>query len=167
MNDFLFDAANIINWQNDVVSLVKESNQHHVNNLVYILQNQNRCSLQEAVDTAYGMATGLNEKIFRAQRELPGMMDVFRLDDIERDHVQRWFDGVLLALGGCMEWQEITHNRKHAWSRPWWPPLSWYPCPLHLPTVLPTTSVSSKQCGTIPSASSTGSSNSPSRTSTR
>ncbi|WP_371618321.1 terpene synthase family protein [Streptomyces sp. NBC_00454] len=111
MNDFLFDAANIINWQNDVVSLVKESNQHHVNNLVYILQNQNGCSLQEAVDTAYGMATGLNEKIFRAQRELPGMMDIFRLDDTERDGVQRWFDGVLLALGGCMKWHEITHNR--------------------------------------------------------
>lgn len=39
------------------------------------------------------------------------MMDVFRLDHHERDSVQRWFEGVLLALGGCMKWQEITHNR--------------------------------------------------------
>ncbi|MFI5987523.1 hypothetical protein ACIBEA_42495 [Streptomyces sp. NPDC051555] len=110
-NDFLFDAANIINWQNDVVSLVKESNQHSVNNLVHILRNQNGGTLQEAVDTAHTMATGLTDNIFRAQRELPEMMDIFRLDHSERDSVQRWFDGVLLALGGCMKWQEITHNR--------------------------------------------------------
>ncbi|CAM5329168.1 Pristinol synthase [Streptomyces avidinii] len=111
VNDFLFDAANIINWQNDVVSLVKESNQHSVNNLVYILQNENGSTLQEAVDRAHAMSTGLNENIFRAQRELPEVMDIFSLDPRERDAVQRWFDGVLLALGGCMKWHEITHNR--------------------------------------------------------
>lgn len=111
VNDFLFDAANIINWQNDVVSLVKESNQHSVNNLVYILRNHNGYSLQDAVDEAHAMSTGLNENVFRAQRELPEMMDIFSLDTTERDAVQRWFDGVLFALGGCMKWQEITHNR--------------------------------------------------------
>ncbi|MEV4870366.1 terpene synthase family protein [Streptomyces syringium] len=111
MNDFLFNAANIINWQNDVVSLVKESNQHAVNNLVYVLRHESQISLQEAVDQAHTMATGLFDKIFQAEQDLPEMMGIFRLDPAERDSVHRWFSSVLLALGGCMKWQNISHNR--------------------------------------------------------
>jgi len=98
-------ACNIINWGNDLLSLSKEALHKPFNNLVYVLHQQERCDLQEAVDRTYTLVRGLNAEVLAGQAEAPEIIEGLGLSPYEREDAQRWVTALIYCLSGCIVFQ--------------------------------------------------------------
>lgn len=68
----LTDMANdVVCWTNDIISLEKEMARGDVHNLVLVIQHEQQCSLQAAVDEAAQLVRARVEEYIATERDLP------------------------------------------------------------------------------------------------
>ncbi|NGO69889.1 terpene synthase family protein [Streptomyces boncukensis] len=106
--EFLTEAANLINWDNDIRSIFKESNHNHVNNMVYVVQHERGGTLQGAVNATHAMVLECCDNIARMESELPAVCRSYHLTPAETDRCHYWFNLVLTAMGGGIAWQKAS-----------------------------------------------------------
>lgn len=105
-NRFLICAANAINWSNDVISLPRNTRHQHINNPVHIIKMSTGGTLQQAVDEVEKMVMYLIEEIQKMERELPQVIDQFRLSEQEKGDCLKFFRMVQYCMTGAIRWQK-------------------------------------------------------------
>ncbi|MFE0062279.1 hypothetical protein [Streptomyces sp. NPDC059003] len=113
----------IVAWGNDIVSLPREN---PYNNIVYALQQERSCPLQEAIDSAYQLVLDLCDDVMARQDRLAALAHDLRLDPFETARIQRWYASMLLSAGGALQWhlesgrysQDSLHDLPSLWAGP-------------------------------------------------
>jgi hypothetical protein len=101
-------TCNIANWINDLYSWNKENHDHDPHNLITVLQNQDKCSLQEAVDKACQMLTEALNAFLETAEHLPGHFS-------EHTEDLRWYlKHLSLWIAGNFSWYPHTNRYKVA-----------------------------------------------------
>jgi Terpene synthase family 2, C-terminal metal binding len=119
----LTDFTLIVAWSNDIISMSREN---PYNNIVYALQQERTCPLQDAIDSAYKLVLKLCDDVLDRRSRLPGLARDLRLDPFETARVQRWYTSMLLSAGGAVRWhlesgrysQEPHQDLPSAWGDP-------------------------------------------------
>ncbi|WP_147403854.1 terpene synthase family protein [Nocardia panacis] len=101
-------AALIPALTNDVVTLPKEENAGEVNNLVLVLQQQNGCDRDEAIDAALGFIAKKVAKFVALAADIPNLAERYHLPAQEQHRINRYVDAQRLWMGGFEEWSRRT-----------------------------------------------------------
>lgn len=92
----------VVCWSNDIFSLEKENARGDVNNLVLVVEREERIPLQQAVDQVGAMVSAAVELFLRVERTLPACPA-----DLERD-VQHYLRMLRGWMRGNLDWSIET-----------------------------------------------------------
>ncbi|MBB4922048.1 terpene synthase family protein [Kitasatospora kifunensis] len=104
---------------NDLYSLAKEEPQGQIINIVLVIEKEQRCTRQDAVQEVCGL---INEQLDRfgvLQAEIPQLCDLLELSAAQRDAVHRYVEALALFMSGHHEWELATSRysgRDLAWE---------------------------------------------------
>jgi pentalenene synthase/avermitilol synthase len=101
----LTDCTSIVAWGNDIASLSRET---PYNNIVYAIQQERSCRLQQAIDSTHQLILGLCDDVVDRYPHLPDLAQRLRLDRGETERAQRWYYSVMLSAGGALQWHRET-----------------------------------------------------------
>jgi 5-epi-alpha-selinene synthase len=92
----------LVCWSNDIFSLEKELARRDVNNLVIVLQQAERLTLQESVDQVHEMINAQVRLFEETERQLPSFGSALDHD------VERYVRGLRAWIRGNMDWAAET-----------------------------------------------------------
>ncbi len=102
LQDMLEAANNVICWANDLYSLDKEIAHHEVHNLVIIVQHEQGCSLQSAVDQVARMHDHEVRRFEAAALSRP------HYEDARDDAIWGYIDFCRRFMRGNLDWSRTT-----------------------------------------------------------
>jgi 5-epi-alpha-selinene synthase len=104
-------ANNIISWFNDMISLEKELTSNDVHNLVLVIQNEEKCSLQAAMDRAVEMHNIEMERFLELETRL-------RSDFSQNTDVLNYLNGLRTCIRGNVDWSYESGRYVSGESKP-------------------------------------------------
>ncbi|MCA8003435.1 terpene synthase family protein [Burkholderia metallica] len=93
-----YSAANVVCWHNDLFSFKKELASGDVHNLVVVIKNRDRCSLQQAWNRAANMVNEEVRKFVELEKLLPKFSDSIDFQ------VQAYIDDLRNWMRGHLSW---------------------------------------------------------------
>jgi len=93
---------NVISWANDIVSLEKELRQGDVHNLVLILSQEHKLSLQAAADRVAALHDGEIRAFIALAQRLPSFAPAVDID------LQRYVAGMRFWMRANLDWSLAT-----------------------------------------------------------
>ena len=99
-------ANNHICWINDIFGLDKEIRENNINNLVLVLQNQDSCDLQKAVDTAIDLCNAQVRNFTNLADKQISSPDRFSRREIQA--MERYIKGMKSWMSGHLVWYQHT-----------------------------------------------------------
>ncbi|MFJ1455286.1 terpene synthase family protein [Nocardia sp. N2S4-5] len=110
----LTDCTLIVAWWNDICSLAREN---PYSNVVYAIQQDRSCGLQDAIDSAYRLVLDLCDNVLAQQARLPALLGELQLDPRETARATAWWDSLLLSTGGALRWHVEPETRRYCQDR--------------------------------------------------
>jgi (+)-beta-caryophyllene/(+)-caryolan-1-ol synthase len=97
-------AAEQIALVNDIFSVRKDRAHGFIHNHVIIIQQTERCDLQDAIDRANELAAGCIDRFLAAEKRLPPELDAAGVDCSAGEGVLRCVDGLGALIRGNYDW---------------------------------------------------------------
>ena len=102
-------AVDVVAWINDAASLHREHSIGDVNNGVLVVQHDQGCTLQQAVDLVHARIAGSVEKFQRAEHDLTRLCDQWPgLADAARTATEECVRGMKRWMRGSLDWSRNT-----------------------------------------------------------
>jgi len=98
-------AGDLFAWSNDLISLEKEMRDDEAMNLVLVIQNERKCSIEDAFDEAVQMYNSRVECFMDLYNDIPDF-------GIYTPVVKKFLEGQGLWISGYLNWFEETNRYK-------------------------------------------------------